>query len=135
VLFLIPFLFGLAGKLARDIHEFIDMETLICAGQNVLLHISPYIDRHACPAMAPASFVYPPLTARLAALVQRKISVAGIAMVYGFVYFSAFLAILRRAVRSDERSVWRAPLLLSFSASGLLAGNISVILHAVIFLA
>jgi hypothetical protein len=134
LLFLAPFFFGLAAKLTRDIHEFIDMETIVCAGRNVLLGISPYVTPHDCPNMGPAAFVYPPITAQISALVQRKISITGIMMFYGFLYFAMFILLIRLAIRRDEGLVWRAPLLLSISASGLLSGNVSLILHGIIFL-
>ncbi len=130
---ILPFVTGLFTKLIRHIHEFIDAETIVCAGQNVLVHVSPYAPVTHCGRMEPARFVYPPITAWVEAAIQPHVSATGVVLIYGFIYFSVFFAILRVALRKDALLYWRAPFLLSFSASGLLAGNISVIFHGLLF--
>lgn len=130
---LLPFIFGLLSKLGEHIHEFIDAETIVCAGQHVLAHASPYLPGH-CPGMQPARFVYPPITAWAEAWLQPHVGATGIIMVYGFLYFATFAAVLWAILRKDSKLYWRAPFLLCFSASGLLAGNISVIFHGAMFL-
>jgi hypothetical protein len=132
LLFLLPFIYGLFRLLGHHVHEFLDTETIICAGNNVLTHTPIYTPIN-CFGMQPTSFVYPPMTAWVEAMIQPRIGATGVVMVFGFIYFAVFLAVLRAALRHDGQSYWRAPFLLSFSASGLLEGNISVVFHGAIF--
>ena len=130
---LLPFVSGIFVKLTRHIHEFIDAETIVCAGQNVLIHTSPYAAAAHCGRMEPARFVYPPITAWFEAAIQPHISATGVVLIYGFIYFSIFFAIVRASLQKDSLLYWRGPFLLCFSASGLLAGNVSVIFHGLLF--
>jgi hypothetical protein len=83
--------------------------------------------------MQPSSFVYPPIAAWAEAAVQSRIGIVGAMLVFGFFYFSLFAALLHAVLRKDDQLYWRAPFLLSFSASGLLTGNISLIFHGALF--
>ncbi|HQT63945.1 MAG: hypothetical protein B7Z75_03815 [Acidocella sp. 20-57-95] len=131
-LFLLPFVYGIFRLLHRHIQQFLDTETIICAGNNVLTHTPIYAPTN-CFGMVPTSFVYPPITAWLESAIQPRIGATGVIMMFGFIYFTVFAAVLRAALRRDTLLYWRAPFLLSFSASGLMEGNVSIIFHGTLF--
>ncbi|MDE8349056.1 MAG: hypothetical protein POG74_06155 [Acidocella sp.] len=133
IICILPFISGIFVEYTKNIREFIDTEAIVCAGQNVLAHVSPYAPAINCGRMIPARFVYPPITARIESIIQSHIGSTGIVVIYGFIYFTIFLAIMRAALQKDHLLYWRAPFLLCFSASDFLSGNISTIFHGLLF--
>lgn len=133
---LLPFLLALAERLLRPMHQFMDADAMVCAGQQVLHGGTPYDVAVSCPGMSPPMpYVYTPPMAWLMAALQGGEGTSFTLGLYGFIYFAVLLAIFRRLLRDDALTAWRAPFLLALSGSAVPMGNLSVILHGMLFFA
>lgn len=134
VFFLLPFLFGVVKQLFKAAPWFTDFQAIACAG-NALVHArSIYSGGGDCPNFWPQAYVYTPIGARFAALMQRSFGLTSEVFLYGAIYCVLLGLVLRRLWRDDGNLALRAPFLIGISASGLLSGNISIVFHAGIFL-
>lgn len=133
---LLPFLAGLIHRLLRPMHQFMDADAMVCAGQQVLAHGTAYDVHVLCPGIwPPMPYVYTPPAAWIMALLQGGEGTSFALGLYGALYFGILVAVFRALLRSDSLTSWRAPFLLGLSGSALPMGNLSVILHGALFFA
>src|ERR1700709_89104 len=134
LLFSIPFIFGSILELWRERYWFDDFQAVSCAGQTLHAKLPLYISHFACPNMAPTAYVYPPAAAKFLAMVQTyfglTFEIFAYAAVFGFVVFN----VLRLLISPDRTINARAPFLVEIPGSALPSGNISIVLHGLIFL-
>ncbi len=132
-LFILPFLFGIGGKLYRSRLWFGDYQAMACAGEKVQAH-QPFYDIHlSCPGMHASSFVYIPAIADLFAGLERLIGEPGVFGLY-LLLFVAGLAVLVAGPLRWAPGTWRdkLPFTVFIGGSAVMWGNVAVPLHALI---
>jgi hypothetical protein len=134
LLFSLPFIFGSVLELWRERYWLDDFEAVSCAGQALHAKLPLYISHFACPNMQPTAYVYPPAAAKFFALLQACFGLSFEIFAYAGVFFFVVYQVLRLLIRPDRTINARAPFLVEIPGSALPSGNISIILHGLIFL-
>jgi len=134
LLFSIPFVFGSILELWRERYWFDDFQAVSCAGQAVNAKLPLYINHFVCPNMAPTAYVYPPAAARFLAMLQAHFGLTFEIFAYAGVFFFVVVNVLRLLIAPDRTANVRAPFLVEIPGSALPSGNISIVLHGLIFL-
>lgn len=134
LLFSLPFIFGSVLELWRERYWLDDFEAVSCAGQALHAKLPLYISHFACPNMAPTAYVYPPAGAKFFAIVQAHFGLSFEIFGYAGVFFFVVYNVLRLLIEPDRTINARAPFLVEIPGSALPSGNISIVLHGLIFL-
>ncbi len=134
LLFALPFIYGTLHALWLGRYWFDDFEAVSCAGQALNAKLPLYTSHFHCPNMAPTTYVYPPASARLLAMVQAHFGLTFELFAYAGVFFFIVYNILRLLITSDSKLYARAPFIVEIPGSALPSGNISIVLHGLIFL-
>ncbi len=134
LLFSLPFIYGSLVELWRGRYWFDDFEAMSCAGQTLNAKLPLYISHFACPNMAPTAYVYPPALARLLAEVQTYFGLTFEIFAYASVFFFVVYNVLRLLIKPDSTINARAPFIVEIPGSALPSGNVSIVLHGLIFL-
>ncbi len=134
LLFSIPFIFGSILELWRECYWLDDFEAVSCAGQALNAKLPLYISHFACRNMAPTAYVYPPAAARFLAMLQAHFGLTFEIFACAGVFFFVVYNVLRRLIEPDHTIDARAPFLVEIPGSALPSGNISIVLHGLIFL-
>ncbi|HQT38447.1 MAG TPA: hypothetical protein PK231_03410 [Acidocella sp.] len=134
ILFMLPFIIGSIRNIITTHHWFADFEALSCAGEMSSHKLSPYIQPVVCDNAQPTIFVYPPAIANFLSTIQTHFGLSLEIAVYGFVFFAITSQILRLLILPDKYRILRAPFYGEIPGSALPSGNISIILHGLIFL-
>ncbi len=132
-LFLLPFLFGIGGKLYRSKLWFGDYQAMACAGLKAQAH-QPIYDVHlSCPGMHASAFVYIPVVAQIAAFLERLFSEPGLCALYLGLFAISLVALVVVPLRLAP-GAWRdkLPFAVFLSGSAIMWGNVAVPLHAAI---
>jgi hypothetical protein len=134
LLFSLPFIYGSVVELWRGRHWFDDFEAVSCAGQTLIAKRPLYVSHFSCPNMAPTAYVYPPAIARLLAEVQAYFGLTFEIFAYAGVFCFVVYNVLRLLIKPDSTINARAPFIVEIPGSALPSGNISIVLHGLIFL-
>jgi hypothetical protein len=134
LLFSLPFIFGSILELWRERYWLDDFEAVACAGQALHAKLPLYISHFACPNMQPTAYVYPPAAAEFLAMLQACFGLSFEIFAYAGVFFFVVYNVLRLLIKPDRTIDLRAPFLVEIPGSALPSGNISIILHGLIFL-
>ena len=134
LLFSIPFIFGSVLELWRERYWLDDFEAVSCAGQALHAKLPLYISHFACPNMQPTAYVYPPAAAKFFAMLQAYFGLSFEIFAYAGVFFFVVYNVLRLLIKPDRTIDARAPFLVEIPGSALPSGNISIVLHGLIFL-
>jgi len=133
-LFLLPFLFGFVKAFFKSVPWFTDFEAIACAGNALNQGHSIYTSVRDCPLFHPQPYVYTPIGAHFFALIQRTLGITTEVFLFGAIYCVLLAIVLHHLWRDDGQLRLRAPFLTGISASALHSGNVSIIIHAGIFL-
>lgn len=134
LLFSIPFVFGSILELWRERYWLDDFEAVSCAGQALHAKLPLYINHFACANMKPTAYVYPPAAAKFFAMLQAHFGLSFQIFAYAGVFFLVIYQVLRLLIKPDRTIDARAPFLVEIPGSALPSGNISIVLHGLIFL-
>jgi hypothetical protein len=134
LLFSLPFIFGSILELWRERYWLDDFEAVSCAGQALHAKLPLYINHFACPDMQPTAYVYPPAAAKFFAMLQAGFGLSFEIFAYAGVFFFVVYNVLRLLIKPDRTINARAPFLVEIPGSALPSGNISIVLHGLIFL-
>jgi hypothetical protein len=134
MLFLLPFAYGTVRQILKASHWFTDFEAVSCSAQALNAGHSLYTGGFVCPGASPTDYVYTPDAAWLFARLQQSFGITFLTAAYGGIYFYIAYRIFRALLAADGRLRARAPFLAVLSASALTYGNISVVIHGLIFL-
>jgi hypothetical protein len=134
LLFSIPFIFGSMLELWRERYWLDDFEAVSCAGQTLHAKLPLYISHFACVNMQPTAYVYPPAAAKFLAMLQAYFGLSFEIFAYAGGFFFVVYNVLRLLIRPDRTIDARAPFLVEIPGSALPSGNISIVLHGLIFL-
>jgi hypothetical protein len=134
LLFSVPFIYGSIVELWRGRYWFDDFEAVSCAGQTLNAKLQLYISHFSCANMAPTAYVYPPALARILAEVQAYFGLTFEIFAYAGVFFFVVYNVLRLLIKPDNTINARAPFIVEIPGSALPSGNISIVLHGLIFL-
>ena len=134
LLFSLPFIFGSVLELWRERYWLDDFEAVSCAGQALNAKLPLYISHFACPNMKPTVYVYPPAAAKFLAMLQACFGLSFEIFAYAGVFFFVVYNVLRLLIKPDRTIDARAPFLVEIPGSALPSGNISIVLHGLIFL-
>jgi hypothetical protein len=139
-LFALPFFYGCLHKLLHPglgfskLFAAVDFGAVACAGNTFLHHQPLYAGVTGCPFTHATVFVYTPLAAQFFGTLQNLFGPRGEKLLYAMAYVTSLYLVLRPLLRADAELVQRAPFLVGISATATLSGNLSVLLHATIFL-
>ena len=134
LLFSLPFIYGSIVELWRGRYWFDDFEAVSCAGQTLNAKLPLYISHFSCANMAPTAYVYPPALARILAEVQAYFGLTFEIFAYAGGFFFVVYNVLRLLIKPDSTINARAPFIVEIPGSALPSGNISIVLHGLIFL-
>lgn len=134
LLFIMPLIYGAIRQVLKAEHWFNDFEAIACGGMTLASGHALYGPAMPCPGAQPADYVYTPHFAMLLARLDQSFGPTLFAALYGALYCALVWRILRDLLAEDAGLRARAPFLICLSVSALTKGNVSIIIHAGVYL-
>lgn len=132
-----PLWTGFFGRLLKRAALFQDYEEIACAAERRLQHLTLYGDTK-CPGVHSAPFVYPPWVADAFAAPLSWLGRDGLLIVYAAIFVAALATLLWFALwrpLSEARFSFRVAFLGMVAGGPIAFGNISVLVHAGVYVA